>query len=208
VNILDYPSGNEVHGRVINVFLESIREYYEHEEIVRLATKGSKMVSVEGFYSDESWYPHEEWLKLLTAFVHRIAELDIEVSDESAHKKGQSDGPKENIWYEIGKVMIQGSGLLEDVDTVIGGIDTVDDRYYAFHRGDVGHIHCVPREDDTWRVSSETVYPCSLSKAIFEFVVSEYSRSGEGSIEKQYHQDLLEEKGYPPITRCIYILSE
>jgi hypothetical protein len=144
-----FESGVEVNGQTVNSFVDGVPDAFEDKALGILATH-----DIEAPHPDE-WYPQRAWL---------------DAFDEIATEVGTA------TLTQIGESIPESAEWPPDVDSVTGGLDSIDDAYHMNHRGgDIGHYRVERTGDGEVTVRCNNPYPCAFDEGIVRAVASEFA---------------------------------
>jgi hypothetical protein len=103
----------------------------------------------------DEWYPQSAWLAAFEAIANDIGDSTLR---------------------NIGMTIPANAEWPPDVDSVAGGLESINRAYHMNHRGgDIGHYRCESVENGEATVVCENPYPCSFDQGIVEAVVDEFN---------------------------------
>lgn len=103
----------------------------------------------------EAWYPQEAWLA-------SFEEIEEEIGTNTLKK--------------IGKAIPKNAEWPPGVDTVVGGLESIDEAYHMNHRGgEIGYYEAETLDDGTVEVCCHNPYPCAFDQGILDGVVREFA---------------------------------
>lgn len=150
-----FEAGVEVNGQTVTAVVEGAGEVssvFEDRALEMLAENG-----IEDPKPDE-WYPQQAWLD---------AFRDI------------SDSIGSQTLRNIGKQIPASADWPPGVDSVAGGLESINDAYHMNHRGgDIGYYEFETVGDKEGKVRCKTPYPCDFDRGIVESVTEEFSPEG------------------------------
>jgi predicted hydrocarbon binding protein len=141
----------EARGQTILSFVDAFPPALQGRAESILADNG-----IEDPEPDE-WYPQEAWL---TSF----EEIDEKMGTKTLNK--------------IGKAIPKNAEWPPGVETVVGGLESIDEAYHMNHRGgEIGYYEADPLDDGTVEVQCHNPYPCAFDRGILEGVVEEFANA-------------------------------
>jgi hypothetical protein len=102
----------------------------------------------------EEWYSQSDWLDAFEEIANDIGDTTLS---------------------NIGKMIPKNAEWPPGVDTVAGGLESINEAYHANHRGgEIGSYACEAVGDSEATVVCENPYPCAFDQGIVKAVVSEF----------------------------------
>lgn len=147
-----YDHTVEVNGQTVLAFVDGVPNGFEDKAREVLADNGIESPTPGNWYSQQT---------LLDAF----AQLSTEVGPATVTK--------------IGEAIPENAEWPAEVDTVVGALESIDDAYYANHRGGrIGHYDAERVDAERLRVRCDNPYPCAFDEGIVRAVAAEFVEFG------------------------------
>lgn len=150
-----FEDGVEVNGQTVLSVVEGAGEVssvFEDRALKMLAENG-----IEDPQADE-WYPQQAWLDAFQDIADSIGSQTLR---------------------NIGKKIPENADWPPDVDTVAGGLESINQAYHMNHRGgEIGYYEFEATGDAEGEVHCKNPYPCDFDKGIVESVTEEFSPDG------------------------------
>lgn len=151
-----FDDGVEVNGQTVLSFIEGTPMERTTREL--LAENG-----IEDPQSDE-WYPQEAWLAAFQAMADEVGTTTVK---------------------RIGKTIPENAEWPDGIDSVAGGVESINEAYQMNHRGgDIGYYDVERQADNELRVTCMNPYPCSFDQGILKATAEEFADGGFVSVDE------------------------
>lgn len=148
-----FEGGVEVNGQTVLAVVDGMPGFFEDRATEMLADNG-----IEDPHPDE-WYPQSAWLDTFAEIDERIGEATLR---------------------EIGESIPENAEWPPHVDSLVGGLESIDEAYHMNHRGGkIGTYRAERTSEDTVTVTCRNPYACPFDLGIVTATAREFA---EGSV--------------------------
>lgn len=151
-----YETGVEVNGRTVLAVIDGVPTAFEQ--------KARRILRENGIEDPEpnGWYPQQAWLD-------GFAEIDESIGGAALN--------------QIGKSIPENADWPDDVDTLVGGLESIDEAYQMNHRGgSIGYYDTEAIDATTVRVECKNPYNCAFDEGIIKATAMKFADSGIPSV--------------------------
>jgi hypothetical protein len=153
-----FETGVEVNGKTALSVVDGVPSAFEQKALDILADNGIEDPD------PESWYPQQAWLDA-------FAEIDERIGESTLNQIGKSI--PDNAEWPAG------------VESVVGGLESINEAYQMNHRGgDIGHYDAEVKDDTTVHVECKNPYACAFDRGIVEATAREFIDSAVATISE------------------------
>lgn len=153
-----FERGVEVNGKTVLSVVEGVPSAFEEKALRILAENGIENPD------PESWYPQQAWLDA-------FAEIDERIGESTLN--------------QIGKSIPDNAEWPAEVDSVTGGLESINEAYQMNHRGGgIGHYEAEIIDDTTVHVECRNPYACAFDKGIVKATAKEFVDSGVPTVSE------------------------
>lgn len=147
-----FDSSVEVNGQTVLSVIEGVPSAFEQKASRILAENGIEDPQPDQWYSQQTW---------LNAF----SQVDANIGESTLN--------------QIGKSIPNNSEWPKDVDSVVGGLESINQAYQMNHRGgDIGHYEAETVDKSTAHVECTNPYACAFDTGIVKAVAQKFTDSG------------------------------
>lgn len=153
-----YEPGVEVRGETLQAFVDGIPSAFEDRANEILARNGISDPQ-EG-----EWYPQQAWLDSFA---------DV------------AEGVGESTLTNIGRSIPANAEWPPGIETVVAGLESIDDAYQMNHRGgEIGEYRVEEIDETTARIHCDNPYACAFDQGIVQATAEEFADSGVPRVEE------------------------
>lgn len=140
--------GVEVNGQTVLAFLDGVPSSFESKTARILENHG-----IENPQPDK-WYSQQAWLDAFKEVAENVGESTL---------------------TNIGKAIPDNAEWPPEVESIEGGIESIDDAYHMNHRGgNIGHYLVESVGENEAKIRCTNPYPCAFDQGIIEGVANEF----------------------------------
>lgn len=147
-----YDQGVEVRGETMQSFVEGIPSAFED--------RAERILEQNGVRNPQpgEWYPQEAWLGAFEDVAERVGESTL---------------------TNIGRSIPANAEWPPGIETVVEGLESIDDAYQMNHRGgEIGEYRVEEIDETTARIYCDNPYACAFDEGIVQATAEEFADAG------------------------------